>query len=81
MVLATEAGQLALAGTREQERASLQLLVRGRHYLPLEHVLSGPGLLHLDHAVCELHAAAPRHRLPAAVTHAAMYEDDALARA
>ncbi|RBD98671.1 hypothetical protein BRM16_02845, partial [Xanthomonas oryzae pv. oryzae] len=44
-------------------------------------VLSGPGLLHLDHAVCELHAAAPRHRLPAAVTHAALYEDDALARA
>ncbi len=81
IVLATEAGQVALAGTREQERALLQLLLRGRHYLPLEHVLSGPGLLHLDHAVCELHAAAPRHRLPAAMTHAALYEDDALARA
>ncbi|PKV14006.1 glucokinase family protein [Xanthomonas prunicola] len=80
IVLATEAGQVALASTHAQEHALLQILLRGRHYLPLEHVLSGPGLLHLYDAVCELHAAPPRHRLPAAVTHAALHEDDALAR-
>ncbi|AZR22169.1 glucokinase family protein [Xanthomonas vasicola] len=80
IVLATEAGQVALASAHEQEYALLQILLRGRHYLPLEHVLSGPGLLHLYDAVCELHAAMPRHHLPAAVTHAALHEDDALAR-
>nr|WP_283161365.1 glucokinase family protein [Xanthomonas nasturtii] len=80
IVLATEAGQVALASTHEHERALLQILLRGRQYLPLEHVLSGPGLLHLYNAVCELHAATPRHRLPAAITHAALHEDDARAR-
>ncbi len=80
IVLATEAGQVALASTHPREYAVLQGLLRDRHYLPLEHVLSGPGLLHLYDAVCELHGATPRHRLPAAVTHAALHEDDALAR-
>lgn len=80
IVLATEAGQVALASTHPREYAVLQCLLRDRHYLPLEHVLSGPGLRHLYDAVCELHGATPRHRLPAAVTHAALHEDDALAR-
>ncbi|MBB3778443.1 glucokinase [Xanthomonas campestris] len=80
IVLATEAGQVALASHDEMELQVLRILLRGERYLPLEHVLSGPGLLHLYNAACELHGATPRHRLPAAITHAALHEDDALAR-
>ncbi|MCD0259967.1 glucokinase [Xanthomonas melonis] len=79
IVLATEAGQVALASTHAHEAQLLRLLLRDRHYLPLEHVLSGPGLLRLYTAVCELHGATPRHALPAAITHAALHEGDALA--
>lgn len=80
IVLATEAGQVALASNDEMELQVLRVLLRGERYLPLEHVLSGPGLLHLYNALCELQGATPRHRLPAAITHAALHEDDALAR-
>ncbi|WOB50208.1 glucokinase [Xanthomonas hydrangeae] len=79
IVLATEAGQVALASTDERELQLLRILLRGQPYLPLEHVLSGPGLLNLYNAVCALHAVPPRHRLPAAITHAALHEDDAVA--
>ncbi|MBB3826962.1 glucokinase family protein [Xanthomonas arboricola] len=79
LVLATEAGQVALASTHDHELQLLRILLRGQHYLPLEHVLSGPGLLRLYSAVCQLHGAAPRHQLPAAITQAALHEDDALA--
>ncbi|KQQ80220.1 glucokinase [Xanthomonas sp. Leaf131] len=80
IVLATEAGQVALASTEDKELQLLRILLRGRHYLPLEHVLSGPGLLNLYNAVCALHAVSPRHGVPAAITHAALHEDDAVAR-
>lgn len=80
IVLATEAGQVALASIDEKKLQLLRILLRGRHYLPIEYVLSGPGLLNLYNAVCELHAVPPRHRLPAAITHAALHEDDAVAR-
>ncbi|PPT77812.1 glucokinase [Xanthomonas arboricola pv. populi] len=79
IVLATEAGQVALASNDEMELQVLRILLRGERYLPLEHVLSGPGLLHLYNALCELQGAMPRHRLPAAITHAALHDDDALA--
>ncbi|MBB4130613.1 glucokinase family protein [Xanthomonas sp. 3075] len=80
VVLATEAGQMALASTHDSELQLLQILLRKQPYLSLEHVLSGPGLLSLYGAICTLHGTTPRHRLPAAITHAALYEDDALAR-
>ncbi|WP_115049514.1 glucokinase family protein [Xanthomonas arboricola] len=80
IVLATEAGQVALASNDPMELQLLRILLRGERYLPLEHVLSGPGLLRLYNAACELHGATPRHRLPAAITHAALHENDALAR-
>ncbi|MFO3703663.1 glucokinase family protein [Xanthomonas codiaei] len=79
IVLATEVGQVALASTHAHEAQLLHILLRDRHYLPLEHVLSGPGLLRLYTATCQLHGATPRLALPAAITHAALHEDDALA--
>ncbi|QJD68542.1 glucokinase [Xanthomonas campestris pv. badrii] len=80
IVLATEAGQVALASTHAHEAQLLHILLRDRHYLPLEHVLSGPGLLRLYTAACQLHGTTPRLASPAAITHAALHEDDALAR-
>ncbi|WP_115554366.1 glucokinase family protein [Xanthomonas arboricola] len=80
IVLATEAGQVALASTHAHEQQLLRILLRDQHYLPLEHVLSGPGLLRLYAAVCALHGSPQRHQQPAAITHAALHEDDALAR-
>src|SRR6185312_3146753 len=53
-VLPTEAGQIALAPGNEREIAILRVLARGRAYVSYEDALSGPGLLKLYHALCEL---------------------------
>ncbi|MEA9608335.1 glucokinase family protein [Xanthomonas campestris pv. plantaginis] len=79
-VLATEAGQVALASNDPDTAQVLRILARDASYLPIEHVLSGPGLRNLYLALCELHAATPIHPLPADITHAALHSDDALAR-
>ncbi len=80
LVLATEAGQAALPVRTARELQVLQRLQAGRGHVSIEHVLSGPGLLALYRAVCDMHGAAPLHAQPAAVSAAALTGADALAR-
>jgi len=80
VVLATEAGQAALTTGTEREMALLRELLRERSHVPIEHALSGPGLMNLYRATCALHGQAPVHTAPDEVTAAAMHGDDALAR-
>lgn len=69
-VLATEAGQAALAVGTDLEIALLQELLRTRSHLPVEHLLSGPGLLNLYVALCALHGEAPVCTTPREVSDA-----------
>lgn len=78
-VLATEAGQISLAPGNEREIEVLRLLGRDRPYVSVEDVLSGPGLLKLYRALCELRGGDPRWLTPAEVTAAAMAGHDAAA--
>lgn len=70
VVLATEAGQAALAPGTELEIAVLRHLLRGRSHVPVEHLLSGPGLLNLYVALCALRDEAPACTTPREVTTA-----------
>lgn len=80
VVLPTEAGQSALAAGNDVELDILRHWLRSRAHVPNEHALSGPGLLHLYLALCELRAAAPRQSTPGDITAAALANEDALAR-
>ena len=79
VVLATEAGQAALAPGTELEISVLRLLLRERSHVSVEHLLSGPGLLNLYAALCALHDEAPACTTPREVT-AASVDGDARAR-
>jgi glucokinase len=78
-VLATEAGQIALAPGNEREIAVLRILARERSHVSFEHALSGPGLINLYRALCELRGSAPALTLPAEVTRSALTGFDAAA--
>jgi len=78
-VLATEAGQIALAPGNEREIEILRYLARGRAYVSFEHALSGPGLLNLYHALCALRRQVSVLAQPAQVTRAALERSDAAA--
>ena len=78
-VLATEAGQIALAPGNEREIEILRLFARDRAYVPFEHALSGPGLLNLYRAICTLRQAPATLAQPADVTAAALAGSDAAA--
>lgn len=75
-VLATEAGQIALAPGNEREIAVLRILARERSHVSFEHALSGPGLINLYRALCELRGSAPTLTLPAEVTRSALARSD-----
>ena len=75
-VLATEAGQIALAPGNEREIEILRYLARDREYVSFEHALSGPGLLNLYRALCALRDQAPLLNLPSQVTQAALDRSD-----
>ena len=79
-VLATEAGQAALAVRTPLELQLLQHLQREHRHVSIEHVLSGPGLLRLYRALCALGGTPPVHDRPDQVSAAAMGADDAPAR-
>nr|WP_255493005.1 glucokinase family protein [Luteimonas sp. RC10] len=81
VVLATEAGQAALTTGHPAEQALLRELQRGRSHVPIEHALSGPGLLNLYRAVCALQGVTPIHTTPDAITAKAIAGDDVQARA
>jgi len=80
VVLATEAGQAALAVGTELEMALLRQMLGQRSHVSVEHgALSGPGLMNLYTALCALRGAAPLHAHPGEVTAAALAGDDPLA--
>lgn len=78
-VLATEAGQIALAPGNDREIEILRHLSRDRAYVSFEHALSGPGLLNLYRAICALNAQSAVLELPSQVTQAALSRSDAAA--
>ncbi len=78
-VLATEAGQIALAPGNEREIEILRYLARDRAYVSFEHALSGPGLLNLYRAICALRDQSPLLTQPSQVTQAALERSDAAA--
>ncbi len=80
VVLATEAGQTGFAPGTELEIEILRLLRRGASHVPVEQLLSGPGLVNLYGAICTLRGATPVLRAPAAVSDAAVNGRDELAR-
>jgi glucokinase len=75
-VLATEAGQIALAPGNEREIEILRYLARDRAYVSFEHALSGPGLLNLYRAISALRDRAPVLTQPNQVTQAALERSD-----
>lgn len=79
LVLATEAGQAALAPGNELEIEILRLLMRNASHVSNEAALSGPGLVQIYHALCVIRGAQPSLRVPAAITEAALTAHDALA--
>lgn len=79
VVLATEAGQAALTVSTPLELAVLGEFLRERRHVPIEHALSGPGLVHLHAALARLRGQAAVHATPAAITAAARSGQDALA--
>src|SRR3546814_15150931 len=59
-VLATEAGQVSLAPGNEREIEILRLFRREHAHVSFEDALSGPGLLKLYRALCELRGSVAR---------------------
>jgi glucokinase len=80
VVLPTEAGHAAFAPSTEREIEILRILRRGESHVETERVLSGPGLVNIYRALCELRGVEVRLDEPAAVTHAALDGADAAAR-
>ena len=78
-VLASEAGLVSLAPGTEREIEILRLLRRERAHVSYEDALSGPGLLKLYRALCELRDGTPRLLTPAEVTGAALAGSDGAA--
>lgn len=79
VVLATEAGQAALATTTELEMAVVRQMLLERPHVAIEQALSGPGLLNLYSALCAVRGQASRHTTPDAVSAAACDGSDPLA--
>ena len=80
VVLATEAGQAALPAGTDLEMALLRHMLGQRSHVSIEHALSGPGLMNLYRALCELRGANPSLASPGDVTAAALAGRDPLAR-
>jgi glucokinase len=80
MILPTEAGQAAFAPSTEREIEILRFLRRKSSHVSIENLLSGPGLVNIYTALCDLHGNAPSLSAPAAITYAARSADDVVAR-
>ena len=78
VVLPSEAGMTAFAPGSEREIEILRWMQRhGSRHVSTEQLLSGPGLVNLYQAVCELDARQPLLRAPAAISEAARVGDPA----
>ena len=74
--LSGEGGHVTLAASDEREAALLSVL-RGRFgHVSAERLLSGPGLVELYRASCELHGRTARNLTPAEVSAAALDASD-----
>ena len=71
-VLRTEAGHASLAPGNSREMAILEVLALDRPYVAIGDALSGPGLLNLYRAICDLENHPRSLTSPAEITHAAM---------
>jgi glucokinase len=80
VVLATEAGQAALAPGNAIEMALLAHLQSQRGHVPVEAALSGPGLMNLHSALCAIRGGGRTYATPGEITRAAVSGEDALAR-
>lgn len=80
VVLATEAGQAALTTGNDLEMALLKQMLKQRSHVPVEHALSGPGLMNVHAALCALQGTASEYRTPGEITAAALSGADARAR-
>jgi len=78
-VLATEAGQIALAPGNEREIEILRLLARERSHVSFEDALSGPGLLNLYRSINTLRGKPSTLPRPSDVTREALAGSDAAA--
>lgn len=79
IVLATEAGQSAFAPNTGREMDILRVLSRQHSHVPVEMVVSGPGLVNIHRALCELDGHAPVLDEPSAISDAAIAGSDATA--
>jgi len=70
---------VSLAPGNELEIDILRWLARDRAYVSYEHALSGPGLLNLYHAICDVRGTRPNLHLPADITRNAVERTDAAA--
>jgi glucokinase len=80
VVLATEAGQARFAPGTELETAILRSMRHDLGYVPIEHLLSGPGLVNLYRALATLTGGDSQLAAPAAISEAALHGTDPLAR-
>ncbi len=81
VVLATEAGQAALAVRTPLEMQLLEVMLRDRSHVCVEQALSGPGLLNLYTALCSVRGSVPACTSPDQVTTAADAGDGLAAEA
>jgi glucokinase len=78
-ILSTEAGQAALTPSTEFEIQILGCLLRETSHVPVEQVLSGPGLANLYSVIAGLRGAVPAKVTPSQITQAAIEDNDPLA--
>jgi len=71
-----EGGHVTLAATDAREARVLALLRRRFEHVSAERVLSGPGLVNLYEAVCEVYGWRPQRLTPADVSHCALRGSD-----
>jgi glucokinase len=79
LILSTEAGQAALTPSTEFEIEILRRLLRDASHVPVEQVLSGPGLANLHAVIGSLRGAAPKSLTPTQITQAAIEDKDPIA--
>jgi glucokinase len=78
-ILSTEAGQAALTPSTDFEIQILSRMLRETTHVPVEQVLSGPGLANLHAAIAGLRGVSTQELTPSQITHAAIDDQDALA--
>ncbi|MBF6022424.1 glucokinase [Lysobacter niastensis] len=76
-VLASEAGHASLAAGNDRELQLVRHLLKRWSHVDNERVLSGPGLLNMYRALCEIDGRAPELDSPVMITAAAYERSDA----